>query len=175
MISILFTSLVGLAATLASEPPKIFIDKGACPFECCTYREWTVNKDTALYATVNGKKVVGTAKANKNVTAVTGEVHVIPAKVVIKEAHGSYKPGDVIYILTYEGEGSYKVWNRGAISSDGDVYQLFDDGSTNLRKNWGESTTKPESTWWVEIKLPSGVSGWTKETRNFGHMDACGS
>jgi hypothetical protein len=173
-ILFLFTSIFALAAKGAPEPPKVYVDKGACPFECCTYREWTVNKDTPLYSAVNGKKIVGTAKANRNVTAVTGEVHVVPAKIVVKEAHGSYKPGDVFYVLTYEGEGSYKVWKNGDISSDGEVYELFDNSSPKLRKIWGEWKSKPESTWWVKIKLPDGVEGWTKQTKNFGNMDACG-
>lgn len=165
-----------LATTLAValEPPKIYIDKGACPFECCTYREWTVERDTPLYSSIGGKKVIATAKLHQKVTAITGEVHVVPTKILVKEEHEKYKPGDIIYLLTYEGEGSYKIWDKGEVISNGEVYELFDNGSPKLRKYWGKPLSKPQSTWWVRIKVPGGKEGWTKETKNFGNMDACG-
>jgi hypothetical protein len=167
----LFVSSTSFATT---QPPKIYVDKGACPFECCTYREWTVEKDTPIYSAIDGKKVIATAKAHKNVTAVTGEVHVTPTKIVVQEKHGSYNPGDVIYLLTYEGENNYKVWNKGQISSNGEVGDLFDNGSPKLGKSWGKPEGKPESTWWVKVKTPDGKEGWTKETGNFGNKDSCG-
>jgi hypothetical protein len=172
-LAVLFFSLASLAAA-PKEPPKIYIDKGACPFECCTYREWCVTKNTPLYSAVEGKNVVGEAKAGTKVNALTGEVHVIPAKVTVKTEHGTYHPGEIFYVLTYEGEGSYKVWRNGEVTSDGDVYELFDNGSPKLRQHWGESKSKPQSTWWVKIKLRDGKEGWTKETDHFGNMDACG-
>jgi len=75
---------------------------------------------------------------------------------------------------TYEGEGIDKVWDKGETRDDGEVYELFENGSPKLRKYWGESQSKPQSTWWVKIKLPDGKIGWTKDTDNFGNMDACG-
>ncbi len=41
----------------AQQPPKVHIDRGACPFECCTYREWVAKKEIALVNAPNGKKV----------------------------------------------------------------------------------------------------------------------
>jgi len=75
----LFLTTLFIVSGLAygSEPlPKVFVDKGACPFECCTYREWTVSKDTDLFDSVDGKKKVGVAKKGSKVTGVTGEVHI---------------------------------------------------------------------------------------------------
>lgn len=46
MVILLFAASLALAATKpaaptsAPKPPKVFVDKGACPFECCKYREW---------------------------------------------------------------------------------------------------------------------------------------
>lgn len=172
LLAILLSS--AFATSTPSRPPKIYIDKGACPFECCTYGEWSVIRDTDLYSAVDGKTLVATAKAQTKVKGVTGEVHVIPTKVTVLEKHGPYKRGDIIYILTEEGEGHYKIWNNGEISSDGDIYQLFDNGSPKLRAYWGKPDGKPQSTWWVKIQLPDGKVGWTKETKNFGNIDSCG-
>ena len=127
----------------------LFIPRNSAPKRLGKKQQWCLHShNTPLYATVLGKKLVGTAKANSYETALTGwrtgEVHIIPTEIVINEEHKPYKPGDVIFLLTYEGEGIYKVWNKGEIYSDGEVYELFENGS--------------------------GKEGWTKETRNFGNM-----
>lgn len=44
--------LLAGACASSSGPPALrlpFEDHGACPFECCTYREWTVEEPTVLY------------------------------------------------------------------------------------------------------------------------------
>lgn len=130
-------------------PPKIFIDPGACPFECCTYREWSVKADTQLFEKIQSKKKIGQAQKGTFVTALTGEVHTVPLK--MKEG---------FYLLTYEGEGFWKIWQNGKVKSE-------------VKKNW-KSEQRPQSTWWVQIKLPDGKIGWTQEVKNFGNMDSCG-
>src|SRR6266571_6504760 len=32
-----------------TRPPTHYVDYGACPFECCTYRRWSVIANTVLY------------------------------------------------------------------------------------------------------------------------------
>src|SRR6476661_2097404 len=46
----LFLLLSVLAANVRAQdgPPMPYIDKGACPFECCTYRQWSVKQPTAV-------------------------------------------------------------------------------------------------------------------------------
>lgn len=149
ILAILFFPIVAFAK---NEPPKVFIDKGACPFECCTYREWTVKKDTLLYDQVDGKKVVGKAIKGTRVTGVTGEVHTITRKVKVSD-------GQELYLLTYQGEGFWKVWQDGAVKTDVEL-DVSDE-------KW------PDGTWWVQIKLKNGKTGWTKQPGNFAHIDAC--
>lgn len=149
-ISILFVTIF---ASASNPPPKIFIDKGACPFECCTYREWTVEKDTEIFDKINGTKKVGKAIKGAEVKGLTGEVHTVPMKI-------KRKSGKEFFLLTYQGEGFWKIWQDGAVIS-------------NVEQDWKEDK-KPTSTWWVQIKLKDGTVGWTKETGNFGNMDACG-
>ncbi len=78
----------------ASPPPAVFIDKGACPFECCTYREWTVEKDTEFYDKVDGKKIIGKVVKGTKIQGVTGEVHTVPLKIQTEN-------GREVYLLTY--------------------------------------------------------------------------
>lgn len=82
-------------------------DGCACPFECCTYRAWNTKADTVAYAKPDANaKVVGLLKAGGTVEAITGEVHATPVRFVVKKAHAEYKPGDVLWVYTYLGEGN---------------------------------------------------------------------
>jgi len=40
LLGIVLVSECSGQSTGERKPPSIHIDKGACPFECCTYREW---------------------------------------------------------------------------------------------------------------------------------------
>jgi hypothetical protein len=142
-------------------PPNPHIDKGACPFECCTYREWVANQKMALLDSPNGKKVVARVAKGDKVQALTGEVHSVPLRVVAQVDHpeSNVKRGDVIYILHYMGEGSWKAWHNG---------QLLD------VENFSDKGPFPKYTWWVKVKTSSGLVGWTISHRNFSNQDACG-
>jgi hypothetical protein len=172
-LSILLQILVAPSALAFEMSPKLFVDKGACPFECCTYREWSVSKDTDLLDSVEGRKLLGKAAAHSSVTAVTGEVHVIPGKIVVISDHGLYKAGDAIDVLTYQGEGSYKFRYKGKVIFDSELDAIAT-GQSSRDKRWANFASEPQSTWWVQIKLPSGKTGWTKEAANFGKKDSCG-
>ena len=58
-------------ATGADSPPPTYIDKGACPLECCTYRAWRTNADTVAYAKPDkSAKMVGRLKAGATIEAI---------------------------------------------------------------------------------------------------------
>jgi hypothetical protein len=147
--------------TVEQKPPRVYIDKGACPFECCTYREWIARTDAPLLDSPNGKKVVGRIKKGEKVKALTGEVHSVPLRVIAQHDYpnAGVKAGDTIYILHYEGEGSCKVWHHGKAL---DV------------ENFSEDAAEPKSTWWVQIRTRYGAIGWTVSHNNFGNQDSCG-
>jgi hypothetical protein len=93
--------VIAAQATGEQKPPNVYIDKGACPFECCTYREWIARTNVTLLDDPNGKRVVGRVRKGQKVLALTGEVHSVPLRVV---AHHDYpdagvKAGDRVYVL----------------------------------------------------------------------------
>jgi hypothetical protein len=100
-----------------SKPPKFYIDKEACPFECCTYRTWKTQKTTIAYARPDTRAPqIGRFRAGSTVVALTGEVHTSPGRFIVKKAYQgneNYRPGDVLWVYTYSGEGYFKVWFRG--------------------------------------------------------------
>src|SRR5215510_9222039 len=109
MKTLLFIIAVPLwpaAPTRVESPPPTYIVKDVCPFECCVYRAWHTKTDTVAYAKPDqNTKVVGLIKAGATVEALTGEVHSRPVRFVVKKPHAAYKPGDVLWVYTYVGEG----------------------------------------------------------------------
>jgi hypothetical protein len=90
----------------ADSPPAKYIDKGACPFECCIYRAWHAKVDTVIYSRPNkNAKVVGMLKAGAIVEAITGEVHTSPVRFVIKKAHANTSLATSC--------GSTPIWEKG--------------------------------------------------------------
>jgi hypothetical protein len=150
-------------------PPIPFVDKGACPFECCTYRRWDVLKPTAVKASMSDKAPVNfRLKVGERVLGMTGVVITTQPGVVrvlknTKLQNTSLKRGDELLLLTNLGEGFSKIWYKGRIF-EGDPY---DD---TIYKTVRERT----SIWWVKIKNRKGQIGWTRQPENFGNMDQCG-
>lgn len=158
-------------------PGELYVAKGACPFECCTYRQWTVKADTPLVDAPGSGKVTGKAVKGTRVRGVTGEVRLRPVPVGVTVNYPPMEKGEVIFLLDYVGEGSYKYWHKGALASqdmsDLEEYCLVPDPYC-----WGEyvypDRQKTGAVWWVEIELPDGATGWSDKPENFGNKDSCG-
>lgn len=158
--------LLGAACAIASsddtrkKPPHVFIDVGACPFECCKYRQWTVAEKVTVLDSPNGKHVIETLAKGDIVTGLTGEVisEPIPFKSDRDVPDTPIKRGDTFYVLHYDGEGYWKVWLDGKITFVHESVMDF---------------PHPKAAWWVKIKDSRGTVGWALSTNNFAHQDAC--
>lgn len=151
--------------------PMFYIDKGACPFECCKYGEWHVEKTTKLHTEPKaGSLLAGVAETGTLVRAETGEVHTKPGKFIVKHDITSFKKGEVLWIYTYLGEGFFKVWYGGKFREEEIGIDYHNPGSND----WGYFKIKPDSMWWIKIKTPKGIVGWTNQPENFSNKDACG-
>jgi hypothetical protein len=117
--------------------PRVYIDRGACPFECCTYGQWSVLANTVLFDKAEGTQPVAKVSKGQSVTAVTGEVHLVPAPMKVVFEHGRFHVGDQANLLTNEGEGVMKVWLNGAISEE-DVWFVGD----SKWQDWGDAGGK---------------------------------
>ncbi len=161
-------------------PPTPYVIKGACPFECCTYRTWSVEASTTLYSQPDRKsKVVGKVKAHESVDAITGEVHATPTRFIVNRAHESDKPQDVLWVYSYEGEGHFKVLRNGELVSENLSFSPYGGtGGTRCQDQsqycWGTLENEISNTWWVKVKTKTGVEGWSDEPNHFGNKDACG-
>ncbi len=167
---------VGLQALRPGErPPDRYVAKGACPFECCRYGEWTAVADTDLVAAPGSKRVVGRVRKGSRVRVLTGEVHLQPEPVLVVR-EGSLPVGSIAFILDYEGEGDGAVYSQGKIVSMFHGYDRY--CLQGPAACWGETILperkRRESQWWVKVRLANGVVGWTVEAKKFQGQDGCG-
>jgi hypothetical protein len=164
----LFLALLLLVASAAyaDDHPVFYIDKGACPFECCTYRDWGTEKATKLYAEPKtSSPVVGVAEQGATVKAQTGEVHTKPGKLIVRHDVSTFRKGDILWVYTYLGEGAFRIWYRGKF-----IEHEIDFNYLNpTPEDWGYFEVMPESVWWVKVRTPAGVEGWSNQPEHFSN------
>lgn len=180
MILCVLLALAWLDVFPQSRPPAVYVDKGACPFECCTYQEWKTEKTTVAYARPDMRSgQVGKFRAGTRVTALTGEVRTTPSRFTVQKAHGKYKPGNVLLVYTPLGEGFYKVWFNGKMYEEELDYVSGPFEKSGIRCEetpacWGALDKELRVEWWVKIKSADGWTGWTNQAGNFSGADGCG-
>ena len=168
-------------------PPRNYEDLGACPFECCTYREWSVEADTVLYESrAKNARAAFRVKKGERVTGLTGVVVTLePGRAVATgdvtvggEAgrEAKVRRGDVLYLLHPIGEGFFKTWFRGRF------YEVQPETAAehaarpeaDARLPYLRLQSRPRTVWWMKVRNMRGQVGWTKQNKNFGDVDACG-
>ena len=184
VFSMVFTAAVAffVVSTAAQQThPPMYTDRGACPFECCTYQRWSVAKNTVAYALPNkSSKRVGVYKKGSRVRGLTGEVRTTqPGKFVVTKPHDKYRPGDILWVYTPQGEGFYKIWFGGKMVEEELIYMSGPYEQSGIKCEdredcWGKLEVELKDDWWVKVRSAAGWVGWTNETGNFRGMDKCG-
>ena len=161
--------------TSSSRPPAEYVAKGACPFECCTFGSWVAREETELFDQPGGSKRVARIAKGSEVRALTGEVHVAPTPVGVAWDHASFKKDEIFFLLNYLGEDQYDVWHQGSIDvlDVSFIQECALHPSESCWADYLEPEPKDRSVWWVEIELPDGTKGWTKQTDHFDGKDTC--
>jgi len=166
------------SAVAQDKPPLPFEDVGACPFECCTYREWETVRPLTLHKERSEKSaVVYRAKPHEKVQGLTGVVVTRKFGVtrVLKPTllgfindeatqRLSIGAGEMLYTLHYEGEGYELFWYKGRTYRD----------QIAMPEEGFKIESHPKYDWWVQVKTQDGLVGWSKEPDAFTNMDACG-
>lgn len=173
----LMTFAILLLVVVTSSPAQrsraqVYIDKGACSGEGCSYGRWQTTQTTVAYAAPDERsRQVGNFRAGTKVVALTGAVYTVPGLFVVKKTHGKYKVSDVIRVYTYHGEGWFKVQFKGRWYREDLGFSPWG-GSAGKRCEvtelcWGELKTELKTTWWVRVKSAEGWVGWTNQPGNF--------
>jgi len=151
--------LLAFVSTSAKLPPSPYIDRGVCPFECCVYRDWQAQRSVPVFDRPNGTRI-GKLDNGEWVRALTGETHSTPLKIVATRdvPEAGIHPGDVFYVLHYEGEFYWRIWFKG---------KLFDAEADDSRA--------PKTEWWTQVKRKNGSIGWIRADGGaFSNQDQCG-
>lgn len=169
-----------------------FVDRGACPFEGCVYRDWKAKRQVVAYETWDSRapvRQVFTVEPGETVTAMTGIVIVTtPGRARMLSARTqqvtsrefpnqlgtiTLRPNDVVYLLTYHGEGYYTGWFNGALFGldVSDFKQPADpragySACVKTQTCKGEVLELPTRVWWVQVRKENGAIGWTDHTIN---------
>jgi hypothetical protein len=105
----------------------------------------------------------------------TGEVHLKPEPVLVLTA-GDLPKDSIAFVLDYVGEGYGNVYSHGKVVQTFLGYAKY--CFQPSQSCWGETLLPPQErkkpVWWVKLRLPNGVVGWSDKTENFGNKDACG-
>jgi hypothetical protein len=159
-----------------TSPAVPYVSEGACPFECCTYRTWTVERATETR--VERKKDAPVSFAlhpGDKVQALTGAVLVsrlgrarAPRDMTLPGL--ALRAGDEVSVLHPVGEGFWLVWKDGKTASAqvNERPAAGGRGEPELRL-----LEKPHFTWWVLVRPPQGRPGWSNQPENFGNKDRC--
>jgi hypothetical protein len=146
----------------------------ACPFEGCTYREWTAAEAVPVYDTWKGtRQQIAQLAVRGKVFAITGVVITKkPGVIRVDEdmPERKLKKGDIILTYTYHGEGDSEACFQGRYYPHFDIrFSKSADGSSYVYVDPGKKE------WWAKVRLKSGRTGWVDMNRyKFSNVDRYG-
>lgn len=175
-----------LAALAASSPVAVraqdfaplapYVARGACPYECCSFGEWTALGPIPVHLSERDREVAYELPAGTTFRALRGNVHVdtIGMLAVVDtmaafryseedddwiDVH--FETGDTLEILDYLGEGYHHVRHD---CTDWTVIEHAWGPSGPDHEPSGVLLREPRAEWWVEIETDEGARGWVEVT-----------
>jgi hypothetical protein len=155
-------------------------DPGACPFEGCVYREWIARRVTPVFKDRDrSSSILFELRRGDKVQAITGIVVTQKPGVVrfTRAWRRLAQPGDLLYLLTYRGEGHTKAGLKGRFFDNLDASDFLNAAcETTPNKCPAELIERPTRSWWVQVRNASGLVGWTdRPSEDFANKDALGA
>ena len=168
--------------TLGERPSAPLRVEGACPFECCTYGDWTTTDETTFYEEPDPASAQWSVPAGTRVEAMSG--FVVLTEIGVALAGDSVRlyaedggerlaaAGDTLFLLDNVGEGFRRVWHRGSVLQTDAVSGFVPEGTGPA----AEILTEPRQEWWARARAPDGRMGWLwmDRTPRMEGADACG-
>ncbi len=151
-----------------SAPALPFYDWKACPFEGCSYRQWTASKQVVVYDTwKQDRRPIAELAKGETVLGLTGVVITFRPGVIRMDRdlpENNLKWGDTILTYAYRGEGFSAVWFHGRFHSEFDIsFTKWPDGTgcggAHCAATYVDLGKKD---WWAQVKLQSGRTGWVE-------------
>lgn len=152
----------------AGNPPPLvdgmYVAENACPGEGCYLKgRIRAHEATDLYDKPGkGAAVTGQVAAKEWVEILSTEAHVVPRRGVVSEARGQYATGDVVFLLTSQGEGRMDAWYKDTMTTWCDPDAGVDPDSPPLDLPDVSQPIDGEGLW-VKVKRKQGGEGWVKD------------
>ena len=161
-------------------PALPHFDWNACPFEGCTYRQWTAHEVVPVYDTWKERRhEIARLAVGEKVNAITGVVITYrPGVIRLDEdaPDASLKRGDLIMTYTYHGEGDTEACFKGKYYRFFDIhFSKSEDGFCGRQHCEGTYVDPGKKVWWAKVKLKSGRTGWVDmDHAKFDNVDRFG-
>ena len=180
-----------IEAFVARIDPSLFTRWGACPFECCVYRDWVAEAQVVVRAEPDtGARIVVAVPAGDRLLADTGFVRITSAQlIVVSDAveanrhrsgeRWSSQPdtlvaGDTLLLLEPLGEG-YSMLARGDELYSAQQFWPAEDGWQPYGGARGRTVGTHAAEWWAHVTTAEGAQGWIDAyASELGNVDACG-
>jgi hypothetical protein len=182
--SIILTALLFIPATYIAQskrPDLPFFDWNACPFEGCTYRQWTAQKTVVVYDTwKQGRRAIARVATGDKVVARTGVVITFKPGVIRMDrdlSDQNLKRGEIILTYTYRGEGYSAVWVHGKYDPSFDIsFSKWPDGQGCGGEDCAATYIDlGRKEWWAKVTLKSKQVGWVNmDESEFDGVDVLG-
>jgi hypothetical protein len=162
----------GILASAFGQDPQApalpFYDWGACPYETCAYRQWTVHQSVIAYDTWKPERQpIAKLAEGEKVTGLTGVVITFNPGVIRldRDLPGQdLRQGDSLLTYASRGEGFSAVWFKGRYHPDFDIsFAKLPDGTgcggAHCAATYMDLGRK---SWWAEVQLKSGCKAWVE-------------
>jgi hypothetical protein len=181
--------LAGLSAPVVAQPdegarstaatPKLpiiiydLVPGGRTPNYSCV----TAHEDVDIYDRRGSRKVIARMKWGDAARVEEHELHVWPQVATVVFPHPPYRVGEKFYLLAYEEENYRRVWFRGVIDERYGIAQdaiaaWSEHRCTKPSKTcWLSPGPEGRETWWLKLRLPSGITGWTNQPERLVDRD----
>jgi hypothetical protein len=153
----------------------------ACPFEGCTYRQWTAHEVVPVYDTwKERRREVARLAVGEKVNAITGVViKYKPGVIRVDEdiPDAKLKQGDVILTYTCHGEGDTEACFKRKYYRFFDIqFSKAESGFCGRHQHCQGTYVDPgKKAWWAKVKLKSGRTGWVDmDHAKFDNVDRYG-
>jgi hypothetical protein len=149
-----------------AQPALPSFDWGACPFETCSYREWSVRETITVYDTWKpDRREIAKLSTGDKVTGVTGVVITYRPGTVRMDRdfpEQNLKRGEIILTYAYRGEGFSAVWFKKRFYDEFDIsFAKWPDGTGCGGAHCAATYVDlGEKHWWAQVRMKSGAIGW---------------
>jgi len=149
-------------------PTLPFYDWGACPYEGCGYKQWTVHRAATVYDTWKAeRRPIAQLAVGDRATGIRGAVVTLQPGLIRMDRdlpEQNLHRGDTLLTYADLGEGYSAVWFKGKYHSQFDITFAKLPNGTGCGGAHCAATYVDlgKKHWWAEVKLASGLTGWVE-------------